>query len=110
LIRQLIATNKQEGFVFIQKTGTKQVLEIEGAETQDGAKIVLRDKKRRSNNHQEWKLIAVTEDSHWYFIQNRATNNVLEVAHKKTSENAKIASYHKKVRGYENQLWLLDEI
>ena len=107
---QLIATNKQEGFVFIQKTGTKQVLEIEGADAQDGAKIVLGDKKRRSNNHQEWKLIAVTEDSHWYFIQNRATNNVLEVAHKKTTENAKVASYHKKVRGYENQLWLLDEI
>jgi len=107
---QLVATNKQEGFVFIQKTGTDQVLEIKDANTEDGAKVVLANKKRRSNNHQEWKLIAVAEDSHWYFIQNRATNNVLEVAYKKTKENAKVASYHQKVRGYNNQLWLLDEI
>jgi deoxyribonuclease-1 len=107
---QLIPTNKQEGFVFIQKTGTEQVLEIENSDTEDGAKVVLAAKKRRSNNHQEWKLIPVSKDSHWYFIQNRATNNVLEVAYKKTVENAKVTSYHKKTRGYENQLWLLDEI
>ncbi|MCK5917514.1 MAG: endonuclease [Cocleimonas sp.] len=107
---QLIPTNKQEGFIFIQKTGTNQVLEVKGEDKKDGAKIGLATRKRRSNDHQEWKLVALEDNSHWYFIQNRATQNVLDVAYKKTKEGTRVVSYHKKVRGYENQLWLLDEV
>ncbi|MCK5896864.1 MAG: endonuclease [Cocleimonas sp.] len=106
---QLVPTNKQEGFVFIQQSETGQVLEVAGGVTKDGAKVILASKKRRSNNHQEWKLIPLEENSYWYFIQNRATENRLDVAYKKTTEGAKVVSYHKKTRGYENQLWRLDE-
>ena len=107
---QLIPTNKQEGFIFIQKTGTNQVLEVKGGEKKDGAKVSLATRKRRSNNHQEWMLVALNDNSHWYFIQNRATQNVLDVAYKKTKDGTRVVSYHQKVRGYENQLWLLDEV
>ena len=107
---QIIPTNKQENFVFIQQIGTNQVLEIEEAMTKDGARVRLATRKRRSNNHQEWMLVPLDEHSHWYFIQNRATNNVLDVAYKKTKDGAKVASYHKKIRGYENQLWLFEEV
>ena len=107
---QLIPTNKQEGFVFIQKTGTNQVLEVKDADKKDGAKVRLATRKRRSNNHQEWKLVALDDNAHWYFLQNRATQNVLDVAYKKTKEGSSVVSYHKKVRGYENQLWLLAEV
>ncbi len=106
---QLIPTNKQEGFIFIQKTGTNQVLEVKGGDKKDGAKVRLATRKRRSNNHQEWKLIPLKDNSHWYFIQNRATKSVLDVAYKKTKEGTRVVGYHQKVRGYENQLWLLDE-
>ena len=106
---QIIPTNKQEGFVFIQQIGTNQVLEIEGAIIKDGAKVRLATRKRRSNDHQEWKLIPLADNSNWYFLQNRATNNVLEVAYKKSKNGTPVVSYHKKVRGYENQLWLFDE-
>jgi ribosomal silencing factor RsfS len=107
---QIIPTNKQENFVFIQQIGTNQVLEIEEAITKDGAKVRLATRKRRSNNHQEWMLLPLDDHSHWYFLQNRATNNVLDIAYKKTKDGAKVASYHKKIRGYENQLWLFEEV
>jgi deoxyribonuclease-1 len=107
---QLIPTNKQEGYVFIQEIGTNQVLEIEAANAKDGAKVRLATRKRRSNDHQEWKLIPLSDDSHWYFMQNRATQSVLDVAYKKTKEGTSVVGYHKKIRGYENQLWLLSEL
>lgn len=106
---QLIPTNKQEGYVFIQKAGTNQVLEIEGAEVKDGTRVILATRKRRSNDHQEWMLIPLAEDSHWHFMQNRATQTVLDVAYKKTKEGTSVVGYHKKIRGCENQLWLMTE-
>ena len=106
---QIIPTNKQEGYVFIQQIGTNQVLEIEDAIKKDGAKVRLATRKRRSNDHQEWKLIPFEEHSHWYFIQNRATENVLDVAYKKSKNGTPVVSYHKKIRGNENQLWLFEQ-
>ncbi len=107
---QLIPTNKQEGFVFIQQIGTNQVLEIEGALTKDGAKVRLATRRRRSNDHQEWKIVPLNDNSPWYFLQNRATENVLDVAYKKTKNGTPVVSSHKKIRGYENQLWLFEEV
>lgn len=103
---QLVESNKTEGFVFIQHVATGKVLEIEGGLKKDHTKVILGDKKRRDNNHQEWRLV-VTEGPKYFFLENRATQTVLDIRYKKRKQGSKVASYHKKSRGTENQEWEL---
>lgn len=101
---QLIDSNKTEGFIFIKNRQTGTVLEIESALEKDHAKVIFADKKRRNNNHQEWRVLLDVDSGH-NFIVNRSTQTVLDVSYKKTQENSRVASYHKKSRGVESQLW-----
>ena len=103
---QLLESNKTEGFIFIQHVATGKILEIENGLKKDHAKIVLADKKRRNNNHQEWRLV-VSEGPKFFFLENRATQTVLDISYKKSKQGSKVASYHKKTRGTENQEWEL---
>ena len=102
----MLESNKTEGFVFIQHVATGKVLEIKGSVKTDHAKVILADKKRRNNNHQEWRLVA-TEEPKYFFLENRATQTVLDISYKKSKQGSKVASYHKKSRGTENQEWKL---
>ena len=107
---KLEATNKTEGFVFIQHIETGQVLAVEGALKKDDAKVIVEDQKRRSNNHQEWRLTPADNDETQVFIENRATGYVLDITDKSTENGASVASYHRKTRGTENQQWIIGDV
>ena len=102
---KLIPSNQTEGFVFIENRHTKTVLEIEEGNAKDHAPLVLASKKRRDNNHQEWKIKPIDPQSPYCFIENRATGTVLDISYKKTQQGSKVAAFHKKTRGTENQRW-----
>lgn len=104
---KLEATNKTEGFVFIQHIETGQVLAVEGALKKDDAKVIVEDQKRRSNNHQEWRLTPADDDETQVFIENRATGYALDITDKNTDSGALVASHHRKTRGTENQRWIV---
>ena len=98
-------SNQTEGFIFIQHVESGKVLSIENGLKKDDATVILEEQKRRSNNHQEWKLVSVSAEDEWVFIENRATGYVLDIVGKKKTEGAEVASHHKKTRGTENQCW-----
>ena len=103
----LQASNQTDGFNFIQHLQSGKVLAVADALKKANAPVVLEDQKRRSNDHQEWRLISSELDNSHLFIENRATGYVLDITHKKMDEDARVASHHKKSRGTENQLWRL---
>lgn len=107
---RLEATNKTEGFLFLQHIESGMVLAVEDGLKKDDAAVVPEQQKRRSNNHQEWRLIdpdsSETDDTS-VFIENRATSFVLDISDKNTKESARVASYHRKTRGTENQRWII---
>lgn len=107
---KLEASNKTEGFVFIQHIKTGQVLAVEGALKKDDAKVIVEDQKRRSNNHQEWRLTPADDNASQVFIENRATGYVLDITDKNTESGAHVASYHRKTRGTENQQWIIGDV
>ncbi|RVU85606.1 hypothetical protein EOL70_06545 [Leucothrix sargassi] len=74
---QLVDTNKTEGYVFIQHLETNEVLAVESGVKKDGAAVALEAQKRRSNNHQEWKWLEVSDG---VLIENRETGLVLALA------------------------------
>ena len=104
-----IKPNKAKEYFFIENVGTKKVIEVEKADSNDGAKIIMSKKKKRKNDHQEWKLES-SKNKGYVFIVNRWTLNVLNVKYKKTSDGTKLQSFHKKVRGTENQEWKIEKV
>ena len=104
----LEATNQTEGFVFIQHLESGKVLAVEDALKKDDAAVITEDQKRRSNNHQEWRLVDSEDDESQVFIENRATGFVLDITDKKTQDGSSVASHHRKTRGTENQRWILN--
>ncbi len=103
----LQASNQTDGFYFIQHVDSGKVLAVANALKKANAPVVLEDQKRRSNDHQEWRLITAELDESQVFIENRATGYVLDISYKKADEGARVASYHRKSRGTENQLWVI---
>ena len=103
---QFTPSNRTEGFVFIQHIQSGKVLAIADALKQDNAPVVLEDQKRRSNNHQEWKIIH-SPDSDQVVIENRATDYVLNITDANTDNGAEVASYRKKSRANDNQQWVI---
>ena len=101
--------NKKKEFFFIESVSTNKVIEVKDGDSNDGAKIVMAKKKRRNNDHQEWKLES-SKDKGFVFVVNRWTLNVLDVKYKKTSDGTKLQSFHKKVRGTENQEWKIEKV
>ena len=108
-IWQFTKANKQKEFFFIENSATQKVIEIEDANSNDGAKIVMAKKRKRKNDHQEWKLES-SKDKGYVFVVNRWALNVLDVKYKKTSNGTKLQSFHKKVRGTENQEWKIEKV
>jgi len=101
--------NKQKPYFFIENSSTGLVIEVENADTNDGAKIIVNKKRRNKNDHQEWS-IAEAKEAPYIFLKNREALTVLDVKDKKTSNGAKLQSYHEKVRGTENQEWRIEKI
>lgn len=102
---QLIPSNQTEGFVFIWHIESGKVLAIADSLKKDDAEVLPEDQKRRSNNHQEWR-VNTNEDGE-AFIENRATAYVLDITDKKTHDGAAVASHHQKTRSTENQRWII---
>ena len=103
----LRSSNQTDGFHFIQHLESGKVLAVADTLKNANAPVVLEVQKRRLNDHQEWRLIASEPESDQVFFENRSTGYVLDISHKKTDQGARVASYHKKSRGTENQLWVL---
>ncbi len=106
---KLVKPNKAKEYFFIENVGTKKVIEVDKADSNDGAKIVMNKKKKRKNDHQEWKLESSKKQG-YIFIVNRWSLNVLDVKYKKTADGTKLQSFHKKVRGTENQEWKIKKV
>ena len=104
----LEASNKTEGFVFIQHLESGGVLAIENALEKDDAPVIIEDQKRRSNDHQEWRISASEDEESQVFIENRATGFMLDITDKKTQDGTSVASHHLKTRGTENQRWIIN--
>ncbi|PWQ92930.1 hypothetical protein DKW60_18650 [Leucothrix pacifica] len=102
---QLIPSNKTEGYVFIQHLDTNKVLAVENGLKKDDAPVILEEKKRVSNNHQEWKLVPTAADENLVFIQNRETELVLDISHNKSHSGAAVATHRRKSRNTDNQCW-----
>ena len=106
---KLVKPNKAKEYFFIENVGTKKVIEVDKADSNDGAKIMMAKKRKRKNDHQEWTLES-SKNQGYVFIVNRWSLNVLDVKYKKTSNGTKLQSFHKKVRGTENQEWKLEKV
>ena len=100
--------NKQKAYFFIENSATGKVIEIKESNSNDGAKIILNNKKSRKNDHQEWKL-ETSKDKGYVFIVSKWSLNVLDIRYKKTTDGTKLQSFHKKVRGTENQEWKVEK-
>gem|GEM_PF-87606 len=105
----LEASNQSDGFHFIQHLESGKVLAVTDGLKKANAPVALEDKKRRSNNHQEWRMVAAETSVDQVFIENRATGYVLDISYKKTDDGARVASYHRKSRGTENQQWTIKD-
>ena len=104
----LQASNQTDGFNFIQHIESGKVLAVADSLKKSNAPVALEDQKRRSNNHQEWRLLTAEQDENeQVFIENRATGYVLDISYKKMDDGANVATYHQKSRGTENQLWVI---
>ena len=101
--------NKQKEYFFIENYTTGKVIEIENANSNDGANIIMNKKKRSKNDHQEWSIDAST-DNDSIFLLNRDALTVLDIKYKKAKNGTKLQSFHKKVRGTENQEWEIKKI
>jgi len=101
--------NKQKEYFFIETPSTGKVIEIESANSNDGANIILNKKKRSKNDHQEWSIEA-SKSSGYIFLLNRDALTVLDIKYKKSTNGTPLQSFHKKVRGTENQEWKIKKI
>jgi len=101
--------NQQKEYFFIENIKTKQVIEIEHADTNDGAKIVVNKKKRSKNDHQEWS-IETSKDEPYIFLVNRDVLTVLDIKYKKATNGAKLQSFHKKTRSTDDQEWRIEKL
>ena len=101
--------NKKKAYFFIENLSRGKVIEIENANSNDGAKIKLASKKSRKNDHQEWQLES-SKNRGYVFIVSKWSLNVLDVKYKKTTDGTKLQSFHKKIRGRENQEWSIKKI
>ncbi|HHH19543.1 MAG TPA: hypothetical protein ENK86_03380 [Campylobacterales bacterium] len=96
--------NKKKEYFFIENVARQKVIMIKNSDTNDGASIILGDKRRQKNDHQEWKFVSA-DDQGYVFIESKWSLNVLDVKYKKIKDGTRLQSFHKKVRGTENQEW-----
>ncbi|SFV71713.1 Endonuclease I precursor @ Extracellular deoxyribonuclease Dns [hydrothermal vent metagenome] len=101
--------NKQKPYFFIENSSTGRVIEVENADSNDGAGIIVNKKRRNKNDHQEWS-IEDAKEAPYIFIKNRDALTVLDIKDKETSNGTKLQSYHKKIRGTENQEWKIEKL
>ena len=100
--------NQQKDDFFIENITSGQVIEVQNADSNDGANIILAKKKKRNNDHQEWDFEEF-KDKNYFFLLNKSTLNVLDVKYKTTKDGTKLQSFHKKIRGTENQTWKIQK-
>ncbi|KAI8884807.1 carbohydrate-binding module family 13 protein [Backusella circina FSU 941] len=91
------------GPFFIVSRLNGRVIDVEGASTKDGAKIVVWSKKEFDNDNQLW------EYRHGFFV-NIHSGKVLDVKGGEVESNAAIIQYERKDinEAQENQIWLID--
>jgi deoxyribonuclease-1 len=101
--------NQQKEYFFIENFSTGRVIEIENAQSNDGANIIINKKKRSKNDHQEWSIEA-SKNNGYIFLLNRDALTVLDIKYKKATNGTKLQSFHKKVRGTDNQEWKIKKL
>jgi hypothetical protein len=110
----LSKANQNKEYFFIENVANGKVIEIQNADTNDGAKIVLNKKKKTKNDHQEWSFES-SENKYYVFkdyvfIVSKCSLNVLDIKYKKTTNGTRLQSFHKKIRGTQNQEWKIEKI
>ncbi|CAA6807772.1 MAG: Unknown protein [uncultured Sulfurovum sp.] len=105
----LSKANQKKAYFFIENVDSGKVIEIQDADSNDGAKIIVNKKRKRKNDHQEWKFES-SNDKGYVFVLSKWSLNVLDVKYKKTKNGTKLQSFHKKVRGTENQEWEVKKV
>jgi deoxyribonuclease-1 len=103
----LSKANQRKEYFFIESVANGKVIEIENADTNDGAKIILGKKRKTNNDYQEWSF-ETSEEGGYVFVVSKWSLNLLDVKYKKTTDGTKLQSFHKKVRGTENQEWKIE--
>ena len=101
--------NQKKPYFFIKNLTSGKVIEIENADTNDGAKIVLGKKRKTKNDYQEWSF-ETSDEEEYVFIVSKSSLNVLDVKNKKTTDGTKLQSFHQKIRGTQNQEWRVEKI
>ena len=101
--------NKQKAYFFIENVSTGKVIEIENANSNDGAKIIVNKKRRTKNDHQKWSF-ETAKETPYLFLVNRDALTVLDIKYKKATTGTRLQSFHKKVRGTEKQEWKVEKI
>lgn len=70
---------------------------------------MLGKKRKRKNDHQEWRFVS-SKDKGYVFIESKWSLNMLDIRYKKLDDGTRLQSYHKKVRGTENQEWKIEKL
>jgi hypothetical protein len=100
----LTKANQQKPYFFIENVDSGKVIEVEKGDSNDGANIVMNKKRKTKNDHQEWHFESA-DDAGYVFVVSKGLLNVLDIKDKKTAHGTQLQSFHKKMRGTENQEW-----
>ncbi len=91
---------------FIQSRLNDMVLDIEGANTKPGARIITYPRKAAGTDNQQWALAPAGDGKH-FFIASRMNGMVLDIEGKSQAPLAQIISFPRKATDTDNQLWRL---
>ncbi|MFD2116707.1 RICIN domain-containing protein [Paenibacillus yanchengensis] len=81
-----------DGFVYIRNLESGDLLDVSGASTADGAKVIQWPDNGGWN--QQWKFVLADEDrGHSWYILNRGSGKYLEISDQSTADGAETAQW-----------------
>jgi hypothetical protein len=105
---QFVPDPKGSGYYFIQNPLTGNAIDLQGASTTDGTLLDAYPMKTASNqdpSNQLWQLVSDPAGSGSYFIQNKLTGHVIDIAGASTASGAALNAFPMKMFNNANQLW-----
>ena len=93
------------GYYFIKSMLDGTVIDVQGNSTADGALLDAYPQKTTDTDNQLWQALADPAGSGYYFIQNKLTGHVIDIAQNSTASGAALDAYPMKMFGNANQLW-----